>query len=264
MPTEEAITQFYTAAKRGNFELLQEMAAGDPELVTTADRNCFNYRLLNYGAWQNRRDYIDLALSHGTAIDQPCEFWAGDWTALQHAINYGQQEIAEYLVERGARVDVHGAAGLPRLQALGAMLSQDSYLVNQRGGDGTTPLHFAASPEVVDLLLDHGAEIDARDVDHYSTPAQWAANDRAEVALHLVSRSADPDIFMLVAALDGDRISEFLADNPQALFERISTERFPPSTEHPDLRCIYFFSPSMGPMPQQEWLATSESTPKPR
>ena len=100
---------------------------------------------------------------------------------------------------------------------------------------------------MVDLLLDHGADIDARDVDHYSTPAQWAANNRPELALHLASRGAEPDIFMLVAALDRNRISQFLADNPGALFERISTVRFPPPAEHPDVRCIYFFTPSMGP-----------------
>jgi len=83
--------------------------------------------------------------------------------------------------------------------------------------------------------------------DHYSTPAQWAAGNRPEVALHLVSRGAEPDIFLLVAALDRNRISQFLTDHREALLERISIERFPPPAEHPDIRCIYFFTPSMGP-----------------
>ena len=36
----------------------------------------------------------------------------GPWTALQTALNYGHVPLAEYLVERGADIDVHAAAGL--------------------------------------------------------------------------------------------------------------------------------------------------------
>ena len=45
--------------------------------------------------------------------------------------------------------------------------------MHARGGDGQTPLHFASTVEVAEFLLENGAEIDARDVDHESTPAQY-------------------------------------------------------------------------------------------
>jgi hypothetical protein len=53
------------------------------------------------------------------------------------------------------------------------MLDADPKRVHERGGDGQTPLHFARSREVVDLLLERGADPDARDVDHRATPAKW-------------------------------------------------------------------------------------------
>jgi ankyrin repeat protein len=56
---------------------------------------------------------------------------------------------------------------------LRAILPQDPSRVHERGGDGQTPLHFARSRAVIDLLLDAGADLDARDLDHRATPAQW-------------------------------------------------------------------------------------------
>ena len=49
----------------------------------------------------------------------------------------------------------------------------DAALIHARGGDGQTPLHFASTVEVAKFLVEKGADIDARDVDHESTPAQY-------------------------------------------------------------------------------------------
>ena len=38
---------------------------------------------------------------------------------------------------------------------------------------GNCRLHFAATVEMAELLLEFGAEIDARDIDHESTAAQY-------------------------------------------------------------------------------------------
>ena len=65
-------------------------------------------------------------------------------------------------------------------------LKSDPSLVNAKGGDGKRPLHYAASIAVAQLLLDHGADIDALDDDHSSTPAQYLVSDRPEVARFLL------------------------------------------------------------------------------
>ena len=62
------------------------------------------------------------------------------------------------------------------------MLDADPSLIHARGGDGQLPLHFAQTVEMADFLLDRGADVDARDVDHESTAAQWMVRDHQPVA----------------------------------------------------------------------------------
>ena len=78
-------------------------------------------------------------------------------------------DAAERLIAAGAIPDACAAAHLDRLDLLADMIAADPSRVHERGGDGQTPLHFARSRAVVDLLLAAGADIDARDVDHRST-----------------------------------------------------------------------------------------------
>ena len=64
--------------------------------------------------------------------------------------------------------------------------------------DGATPLHFAAISDqcaVVDLLLNHGADINALDDEHNATPTGWA-NEKGHVEMvhHLAARGAKVDL----------------------------------------------------------------------
>jgi len=72
-----------------------------------------------------------------------------------------------------------------------AMIAADPQAVHARGGDGQTALHRARTVEMAAYLLDHGADIDARDVDHESTPAQYLVRTRQDVVRFLVSRGED-------------------------------------------------------------------------
>ncbi len=71
--------------------------------------------------------------------------------------------IARYLVANGAPLSVHAAAAFGFTDHLADLLRSDPSLVHAKGGDGCTPLHFARDVITAELLLDHGADIDARD-----------------------------------------------------------------------------------------------------
>jgi ankyrin repeat protein len=113
------------------------------------------------------------------------------------------------------------------LDRLGELIEADCKLVYARGGDGQTPLHFAANVEIAKYLLDHGAEIDTRDLDHESTPAQWMLDHRLDVARYLVACGCQTDLLMAAALGDLELARRHLDANPDCIRLRVSEHFFP-------------------------------------
>ncbi len=169
------------------------------------------------------RAMLDLLLEAGADLNAKSGWWAGGFGLLHLA----SPELAAYAIERGAIVDVHAAARLGLLDPLRTMISAQPDLVQARGGDGQTPLHFASTVAIAEFLLQHGAAIEARDVDHESTPAQYMVRDRQPVARHLVQRGAQTDIFLATALGDEALVRQHLAADPACVAWRVSDEFFP-------------------------------------
>jgi ankyrin repeat protein len=115
------------------------------------------------------------------------------------------------------------------IEKLRELVVGDPALVHARGGDGQTPLHFASTVEIAKFLLDHGADIDARDVDHESTAAQHMVRDRQEIVRFLVQRGCQTDIFLAAALGDADLARKHLDADPDCVHVRVSDEYFPRS-----------------------------------
>ena len=185
--------------------------------------------------WANR-EMIDLLLQAGADINQRSHWWAGSFGVLD-----GDHGLAPFLIERGARVDVHAATRLSMTRELHAMIAAEAGLVHARGGDGQTPLHVAPSVEIAAYLLDRGADIDARDVDHESTPAQYMVRDRQDVARYLVSRGCKTDILMAAALGDLARTRRHLDAEPACIRTSVS-ERWFPKRDPRSGGCIYIWT----------------------
>ncbi len=166
---------------------------------------------------------LDVLLAAGANINAKSQWWAGGFGLLHGA----SPEVAAYAIERGAIVDVHAAARLGLLDRLRELVEADPELVHARGGDGQTPLHFAATVEIAEYLLDHGAAIDTRDLDHESTPAQWMLDNRLDVARFLVTRGCQTDLLMAAALGDLELARRHLDANPDCIRLRVSERFFP-------------------------------------
>lgn len=133
----------------------------------------------------------------------------GGWNPVIAALHNGRGFAAEFLAARGARLDLEGAAGVGRLDAVESFFDTNGHLkppatqvqmedgflwaceyghigvvefLLQNGLDvatkrGCTGLHWAAfnaHVEMVKLLLNRNAPIDVRDQDFDGTPLGWA------------------------------------------------------------------------------------------
>jgi len=168
-------------------------------------------------------EMLDALLEAGADINARSRWWAGGFGLLDCA----GPELAAHAIKRGAIVDAHAAARLGMLEKLRELISANPKLVHARGGDGQTPLHFASTVQVAEFLLEHGADINARDVDHESTPAQWMIRERQEVARYLVRRGCRTDILMAAALGDSDLVRKHLDADPRCIHMRVSNEYFP-------------------------------------
>jgi ankyrin repeat protein len=182
----------------------------------------FDGTLLLAAVSQQNRPMIDLLLQRGADINQRSHWWAGGFGVLD-----GNHDLTDFLVERGATMDIHAAARRGRTDVVRTMLDQDPARARDRGGDGQTPLHVAATIEIARLLLDAGADIDAQDVDHESTAAQYAIRERQDVARFLVGEGCATDVLMAAALGDSDLVRRHLEKNPASIATTVSPRWFP-------------------------------------
>jgi hypothetical protein len=77
-------------------------------------------------------------------LNAAMDWGGGDWeTGLGGASHMGRRDIVEYLLGRGARIDIFCAAMMGRLDAVKSFLTLEPRLIDARGPHGFT-LHFHA------------------------------------------------------------------------------------------------------------------------
>jgi ankyrin repeat protein len=122
------------------------------------------------------------------------------------------------------------------IEKLHDLVTADPDVVDARGANGQTPLHFASTVEIAQYLLEHGADIDSRDIQHESTPAQHMLRvvqarhyprDRRDIARLLVARGGRTDILMATALGDLPLVRRLLDADPACIRTRVSEAYFP-------------------------------------
>ncbi len=203
---------FFRAVRMGNVMLAKQHLEADKTLLQITDQDSFDAPAINTAASRNDRKMLDLLLDFGADINARSTWWAGGFGALDLA----DEATSRYLLERGANLTAHAAARLGMVDELRKILKQNPDALHTRGGDGQFPLHFAKTPEIVDILIDAGAEIDARDFDHEGTAAQFLIQNTA-VLRQLLKRGARPDIYIATILEDVELLAAIVEADPEAL-----------------------------------------------
>ncbi|MGH7555643.1 MAG: ankyrin repeat domain-containing protein [Longimicrobiales bacterium] len=246
------LDQFRKAFERCDAAQVKQLLKAYPEAKSVLDEPMFAFggTALIHAASHGAMDLVDVLIDAGADPNRRSDWWAGPF----HVLHSVDGAMADRLIARGAVPDACAAARIDRVDLLRDMLRADPRRVHERGGDGQTPLHFARSRAVVDLLLEHGADPDVRDVDHRSTPAQWMLEGRRgagryDLARYLVECGATPDIFLAAALGLTDRVRDMLRADASLLDLRTTRGEYgekPPSSFH-----IYMWTIGANLSPQQ-------------
>ena len=211
------VQQFLRALRKNDVTAARTLLETCDEVRTAVNQPIGHFDGRPIGEVKKNLALVDLLLEYGADLNLKSAWWAGGFGLLES--NCTPQEAAP-LIARGAIVDIFGAAHLGMFDRVRELVERDPSLVHARGGDGRTPLHCATTVEIARYLADRGAGIDARDVDHESTPAQYLVREAPDVARFLIERGAWFDIFIAVGLRDAALVERCLREDAEALDHR--------------------------------------------
>jgi ankyrin repeat protein len=222
----DAASALEAAVRLGDASRVRDVLARFPSIASILDsampNGDFGATPLLAAVHLGNREMIEVLLKAGANINQRSHWWAGGFGVLGR-----DADLNAFLLARGAVMDAHDAAEAGMLDTVKDLIATDPTVVHARFGDGQTPLHVASTVEIAELLLDNGADIDALDVDHESTPAQYLIRDHQDVVRYLISRGCKTDILMACATGDLELVRRHLSDDPHSIWTTVSPKYFP-------------------------------------
>jgi len=233
--TKSPVALFRAAVETGDVDHVRQLFRSHPDLVSRINEPMFAFDSPAVHVARTNLDLLDLLLAHGADINARTSWAKGGFGLLEQV----SPEQAAPLIARGARIDIWAAANLGMMAELGDRVASGPAVVHAKGSDGKRPLHFARTVEIARFLLEHGAEIDARDDDHDSTAAQHLIGEHPDVAGFLVSRGARSDLLLAAALGDLALVRHHLDADPGSIAMRVDQDWFPMVDTAPNGGHIY-------------------------
>lgn len=116
------------------------------------------------------------------------------WNPLLAALHNGRREAAEFLAARGARLDLEGAAGVGRLDAVQTFFNEDGTLRNATNAQMESGFAWACEygrNDVVEFLLNRGVGLRAGEKTN-QTGLHWAVIGGALETVNLLLKRGAP------------------------------------------------------------------------
>src|SRR5262249_37617330 len=220
--TSSPLEQFDIAVREGDAELARELLEKHPDVRARINEPRFDFDSPAIHQARTNLAIVDVLLEHGADINARSQWWAGGFGILEWDLTLEQ---ATPLISRGVRVAPWAAAGVGLYDELRSILRARPESVHERGGDGKTALHCAATCAIAELLLDSGADVQARDIDHASTALQYLIADEA-IARLLAARGAEVDIFAAARLGDRSMVERCLRNDAQCAEARVNRAPF--------------------------------------
>ena len=181
----DARERILAAARDGDAAAVAELLARDPALVGAVDVH--GKTPLHLAAEHDHAEVAERLLEAGAEIEAWTSWGA---TPLEWAGVLGSRAAGDVLIARGARLTLGAAAGLGLVDAVRTMSRREGSAVSAAFVLACRNGHV----DVARLLLDRGAEVDARGF-LAATGLHWAAiNGHAGTVRFLLEAGADPTL----------------------------------------------------------------------
>jgi ankyrin repeat protein len=209
------VKTFHESVRSGDLDAVRASLANDPSLLDA--RNEAGQTAVLLSKYYGQQEVAKYLMSCGPKLDVFTAAAVGDgdvvfreidrdpaliaghspdgWTPLHLAAFFGNREIAEKLIERGAEVDARStnamkntplhAAAAGRKTELMRLLLDEGANANATQTGGWTALHAAAQNgdrEIIEILLAHGADLNVRAENHQSALDLALLKGRQEAA----------------------------------------------------------------------------------
>ncbi len=220
--TKSPSERFDMAVREGDAETARELLTKHAGIRVAINEPRFDYDSPAIHQAKKNLPLVDVLLEYGADIYARSTFWAGGFGILEYDLTLEQ---ARPLMQRGARLTAWAAAGLGLPEELKAIIKATPDVVRQRGGDGKTVLHCAATEEIAKILVEAGAELDAVDQDHNATALQYLIGNEG-IARLLINSGARIDVFAAARLGDARLVDECLRADPLCAEARICRPPF--------------------------------------
>jgi ankyrin repeat protein len=214
--------------ERASYEYLKKLAKERLALLRArnpasklADAQLAIAREYGFSSWRALKSEMDLRRAPNVAeFMRACA--TGDFETLRGLMQRDPGLARERLA--GGTTGLHGAVRQP--EAVRLLLEHGANPNARDLGDNATPLHFAAGNGTLDtvrLLLDAGADVHGTGDVHNGDVIGWAAREGNEDVINLLLEyGARHHIFSAVALRDCDLVQKLVEEDPDCLLRRRS------------------------------------------
>ncbi len=199
------------AAGRGDLTAVQRFLDDKPEWLHTIGSH--GRTMLWEAAYRGKLEMVKYLVEQGADFNLPgCHLSQHDLEITPYCVarHEGRHDVAEYLLQQGARVDIHTAAYLGDYDTAKSLIEEDEGIVNSGylqsvmlppgqphsfeycNADWATPLSYAivgGNIQIVELLISKGAIIQSYSKDLLD---HAVSSDRIDIVKLLFDNGADP------------------------------------------------------------------------
>jgi ankyrin repeat protein len=192
----------FPALESGDLDAIRRLLEEDPGLVHVrhADPEVHHWTPLQFAAAKGHLDACRLLVERGAEVyTNPMNTYApvmqAAWNKHAEVVKYFLEEIPDKAAgTNGLGVAINLAARQGWIEIVRKHIERDPLSVHQRGWIGDSPLHWPSHnnyTEIISVLLDAGADIEADEINCYGgKPLHWASEHAPAAVRVLLDRGA--------------------------------------------------------------------------